>query len=79
MRASPGYERSDWMDRAACRGVTELFFHDAPLAISCAKQVCLGCEVREVCYEFAMTNPTLQGVWGKTTSAERRRTRPLAS
>lgn len=74
-----GRERPDWMTRAACRGATELFFDDTPLGVRRAKQRCLRCEVRQICYEFAMADPTLQGIWGRTTARERDVARIVAS
>jgi len=38
-----------------------------------ARQICLTCEVRTVCLEYALANNDAFGVWGGTTEKERRR------
>jgi WhiB family redox-sensing transcriptional regulator len=40
-----------------------------------AKAVCAACPVRDDCYRWAMSDPTLLGVMGGTTADERRQTR----
>lgn len=40
-----------------------------------AKEVCRRCPVRVECAEYAMAEPSLDGVWGGTTYLERRQLR----
>ena len=61
-----------------CRGVhTSLFFTDTGNVTEArqAKSVCAGCPVLEECMEYAVADPELSGVWGGTTSRERREIR----
>ena len=68
----------DWRSRAACLNVDpELFFpigNTGPALAQAAeaKAVCLSCEVREVCLQWAMANNQDSGVWGGKTEEERR-------
>lgn len=59
-----------WMDRAACKGLTHLFFPppaERPQARdrreAAARAVCAECEVRFVCRSFARENHEY-GFWG---------------
>lgn len=64
-----------WRDRAACRGHdVELFYSVEEDDIRQALSICSGCEVRTACYEHALTNGEVFGVWGGTVETERRRT-----
>lgn len=51
----------------------EAFFADDG-DYNAAKRVCRGCEWREPCLDYAL-HVTVEGVWGGTTPAERRRLR----
>lgn len=85
---SPDGDHTDWRHHAACRDVDpELFFpigKTGPAVaqqIAAARQVCLGCTVREPCLSWAVASGQDAGVWGGTTEEERRRLRrgqPLA-
>ena len=79
---------SSWIEEAACRGVNdpEVFFPpNTPTTqaeavaqrrtIREAKQICGECVSQEPCRTYALDNPTLQGIWGGTTEAERVRLR----
>lgn len=56
---------------AACRGVdADLFFADGRALA--AKRVCGGCTMRQPCLAYAV-QARVQGVWGGTDEAERRR------
>ncbi|MFE0844910.1 WhiB family transcriptional regulator [Streptomyces rochei] len=54
-----------------CRVDPEAFFvkdeHAGP-----AKWLCAPCAYREPCAEYAIADPTLDGVWGGLTRSERR-------
>jgi WhiB family redox-sensing transcriptional regulator len=43
------------------------------LAYADARQVCLGCDVREKCLKYAMRNNIHEGMWGGYTPQERDR------
>jgi WhiB family redox-sensing transcriptional regulator len=66
-----------WMDKAACKGLTHLFFPPAaerPQARDrreeAAKEVCRTCIVNDTCREFARTNHEY-GFWGGESEDER--------
>jgi WhiB family redox-sensing transcriptional regulator len=68
----------DWVHRARCRDEDpELFFPvgstgPAIMQIERAKRVCILCEVREDCLEWAMATGQEAGVWGGLSEDERR-------
>jgi len=72
-------ERTDdeWMERAACKGLTHLFFPspaERPQARerreATAREVCANCSVRPVCREFARDQHEY-GFWGGESEDER--------
>ncbi len=70
-------EDDSWMDRAACKGLTQLFFPSAaerPQARerreAAARQVCRACGVQSDCQSFARTNHEY-GLWGGESEDER--------
>ncbi|MEY9894421.1 WhiB family redox-sensing transcriptional regulator [Catenulispora sp. MAP12-49] len=76
----PRAEHWDWQYRAACRGMDEAAFF-SPVnergdarrrREERARQVCLGCPVREPCAAFALTTQQHYGVWGGMTERDRR-------
>jgi WhiB family transcriptional regulator, redox-sensing transcriptional regulator len=82
----------DWRTRAACRDEDpELFFPigttgPAVEQTDAAKRVCMHCEVREECLEFALATNQDAGIWGglaederRTLRRQRQRRRRLAS
>lgn len=67
------------MGRAACRGLTHLFFPDSAerpttreRREAAAREVCSGCPVASTCREFARTNHEY-GLWGGESEEERHR------
>ncbi len=68
----------DWRSRSACRDEDpELFFPigttgPAVEQTDAAKRVCMGCEVREECLEFALATNQDAGIWGGLAEDERR-------
>lgn len=68
----------DWRSSAACLDEDpELFFPvgttgPAIEQAEAAKSICLVCEVREPCLEFALATNQDSGVWGGLTEDERR-------
>ena len=67
-----------WRAQARCLGSDpDLFFPlgstGKPLAqVELAKGLCLGCDVRERCLQYALETNQVTGVWGGTTEDERR-------
>ncbi len=64
---------SEWHNRAACKGGTDLFFSYDEEKVARARAICEGCPVRQECLLTALADRKLYGVWGGTTEAERRR------
>jgi WhiB family redox-sensing transcriptional regulator len=63
-----------WRLRGACRGVDpEIFYPVSEEDAEEAKAICMACNVRETCLEFALVNRERDGVWGGATERERRR------
>ena len=65
----------DWRTRAACKGLTDLFFPgdgDSWTAVQ-AKTVCETCPVRRECREFAQDSGERFGVWGGIAMNRKRR------
>ena len=56
---------NDWMERAACKGMdVDIFVPVRGGDTQRAKRVCEGCPVREECRDYALSDPSIQGVWG---------------
>jgi WhiB family transcriptional regulator, redox-sensing transcriptional regulator len=68
----------DWLHRARCKDEDpELFFPvgtSGPAAVQTelAKAICMRCEVRSECLEWAMATGQDSGVWGGLSEDERR-------
>ena len=69
-------KKFDWMDDAACRGLSSVNFFpeetynvDAPKAMA----VCKQCPVREDCLDFAVQNNVKYGIWGGLNPVQRKR------
>ena len=68
-----------WMSEALCVNVeSELFFSEDRAGIRAAKSICAVCPVREECLRYALERPDLDGIWGGTTTSERRQLRRRA-
>lgn len=64
-----------WRDHAACRGYdVEVFYSAEEDDVRHALSICAECEVSAACYDHAMANGEVFGVWGGTVETERRRT-----
>jgi WhiB family transcriptional regulator, redox-sensing transcriptional regulator len=73
-----------WKEKAKCREMnTSFFFYDFDAGnndewLVQAKAICESCEVMAECLSFALENGEVDGVWGGTTPAERRKMRRKA-
>src|ERR1700693_390473 len=66
-------QRPAWHQHAACRnqGVTA-FFSGTSANIDRARAICRDCSVRTTCFQYALSDDSLEGVWAGTTAKERR-------
>ena len=64
----------DWQERALCAQTDpEAFFPEKGGSTREAKRVCLTCEVRNDCLEYALGNDERFGIWGGMSERERRK------
>lgn len=62
-----------WMDEARCSETDpDAFFPEKGGKPTPAKKVCLACEVRTECLEYALDHDERFGVWGGKSERERR-------
>lgn len=67
-------QRDDWQDRALCAQTDpEAFFPEKGQSTRDAKKICMACDVRVECLDFALTNDERFGVYGGLSARERRR------
>ncbi len=67
-------EELSWQDRALCAQTDpEAFFPEKGGSTREAKKVCLTCEVRSECLEYALQHDERFGIWGGMSERERRR------
>jgi WhiB family redox-sensing transcriptional regulator len=70
---SDGIELS-WQERALCAQTDpEAFFPEKGGSTREAKRVCLSCDVRGECLEYALAHDERFGIWGGLSERERRR------
>src|SRR5882724_11313292 len=68
-----------WQERALCAQTDpEAFFPEKGGSTREAKRVCLACEVRSECLEYALANDERFGIWGGLSERERRRLKKAA-
>ena len=68
-----------WQERALCAQTDpEAFFPEKGGSTREAKKVCVGCEVRSQCLEYALANDERFGIWGGLSERERRRLKKQA-
>ena len=61
-----------WQADALCKEYPKLaWFGNTDRSAKAAKAVCSSCLVRQECLAYAMTDPTLDGIWGGLTRRER--------
>lgn len=67
-------DENSWQERALCAQTDpEAFFPEKGGSTREAKRVCLTCDVRGECLEFALTNDERFGIWGGLSERERRK------
>jgi WhiB family redox-sensing transcriptional regulator len=72
-------EESGWQERALCAQTDpEAFFPEKGGSTREAKKVCLTCEVRGECLEYALMNDERFGIWGGLSERERRKLKKKA-
>ncbi|MER8188241.1 WhiB family transcriptional regulator [Kitasatospora sp. NPDC094015] len=72
-------EELGWQERALCAQTDpESFFPEKGGSTREAKKVCLACEVRAECLEYALANDERFGIWGGLSERERRRLKKSA-
>lgn len=63
-----------WQDRALCAQTDpEAFFPEKGGSTREAKRVCVGCDVRAECLEYALAKDERFGIWGGLSERERRK------
>lgn len=72
-------EESGWQERALCAQTDpEAFFPEKGGSTREAKRVCLTCDVRGDCLEYALENDERFGIWGGLSERERRKLKKRA-
>ena len=76
--ANPGNANANqdlsWQERALCAQTDpEAFFPEKGGSTREAKRVCLSCDVRSECLEYALGHDERFGIWGGLSERERRR------
>jgi len=67
-------DEEQWQDRALCAQTDpEAFFPEKGGSTREAKRICMGCEVRGECLEYALAKDERFGIWGGLSERERRR------
>jgi WhiB family redox-sensing transcriptional regulator len=73
-------DRPEWMRRAACAGMTHLFFPEGSgPPPNEARLICEGCAVTRECLGHAILAGENWGVWGGMGPRQRRRVRAVVS
>ncbi|CAA9319842.1 MAG: Transcription_WhiB [uncultured Nocardioidaceae bacterium] len=75
----PGEGELLWQERALCAQTDpEAFFPEKGGSTREAKKVCLTCDVRAECLEYALANDERFGIWGGLSERERRKLKKRA-
>jgi len=70
------FGRPAWQRYGACRGEgIEAFIPNRGGSFKPARQLCEKCPVRRECFDYAMADDELVGMWGGTTERERHQMR----
>jgi WhiB family transcriptional regulator, redox-sensing transcriptional regulator len=68
-----------WQERALCAQTDpEAFFPEKGGSTREAKRVCMSCDVRSECLEYALAKDERFGIWGGLSERERRRVKKQA-
>ncbi len=71
---------SEWQTRALCAETDpEAFFPEKGGSTREAKRICVECDVRAECLEYAILHDERFGIWGGLYERERRRLKPRNS
>ncbi len=63
-----------WQEQALCAQTDpEAFFPEKGGSTREAKRICVGCEVKSECLEYALGSDERFGIWGGLSERERRR------
>ncbi len=63
-----------WQENALCAQTDpEAFFPEKGGSTREAKRICLGCEVKDACLDYALAHDERFGIWGGLSERERRR------
>ena len=72
-------EELGWQERALCAQTDpESFFPEKGGSTREAKKICVGCEVKDECLEYALEHDERFGIWGGLSERERRKLRRRA-
>jgi len=72
-------DEQEWQERALCAQTDpEAFFPEKGGSTREAKRICLGCEVRSECLEYALAHDERFGIWGGLSERERRKLKKRA-
>src|SRR4028118_309882 len=68
-----------WQEQALCAQTDpEAFFPEKGGSTREAKRICVGCEVKAECLEYALGSDERFGIWGGLSERERRGLQPSA-
>ena len=71
---APATTDDEWQERALCSQTDpEAFFPEKGGSTREAKRICLGCEVRDACLDYALAHDERFGIWGGLSERERRK------
>jgi WhiB family redox-sensing transcriptional regulator len=63
-----------WQDKALCAQTDpEAYFPEKGGSTREAKRICVSCEVKQECLEYALMQDERFGIWGGLSERERRR------
>ena len=72
-------EELGWQERSLCAQTDPVaFFPEKGGSTREAKRVCVGCEVRVECLEYALAHDERFGIWGGLSERERRKLKKRA-
>jgi len=67
-------DEHSWQERGLCaQPDPEAFFREKGGSTRDAKKVCVGCDVRAECLEYALEHDERFGIWGGLSERERRK------